>query len=274
MSNNPLRQYFRRPGVYLRLPSGVKSYGPDVISPTETEELPVYPMTAIDEITIKTPDALYNGSAIAEIIKSCIPNVLNPWVINSVDLDAMLIAIRAASSGDGFEIRTTCPKCEETSEFKVQLGSVLSTISTRSYEEELVLNDLRIKFKPLSYNDLNITNIKQFEIQKVFNYISQLQDTDEQVKKTREAIATITELTMEVITKSIQYIKTPTVLVEEKEFILDYLHNCDKNVYIKIRDYNSSLKENTAIKPFEMKCPSCEHQYRQPFAVNYSDFFD
>ena len=34
----------------------------------ENGELPVYPMTAIDEITVRTPDALFNGTAIAELI--------------------------------------------------------------------------------------------------------------------------------------------------------------------------------------------------------------
>lgn len=273
MNNNPLRQYFRRPSVYLKLPSGVKNYSPDIINIPETEELPIYPMTAIDEITIKTPDALYNGSAIIEIVKSCVPNIIDPWGINSIDLDAILIAIRAASSGDGLELATTCPKCQEESEFKINLGGVLSTISSKSYDEELQVNELKFKFKPLSYYDLNQTNIKQFEIQKIFRYVADLKDTEEQVQKTREAIAAITELTMEVITKSIHYIRTPTSIVEEKEFIMDFLHNCDKNTYIKIRDFNAALKENTAIRPFDVKCPSCENEYKQPFTVNYTDFF-
>ena len=101
---NPLKQYFRRPGLYLKLPSGGSGYTPaDLVLP-ENGELPVYPMTAIDEITAKTPDALYNGVAITEIIKSCVPNILDPWKITSVDLDAVLIAIRAATSGGEMEL--------------------------------------------------------------------------------------------------------------------------------------------------------------------------
>ena len=73
LDNNPLRQYFRRPAVFLNLPTGGESYTEDVIEFPDNKELPVYPMTAIDEITTKTPDALFNGSAMVEIIKSCIP---------------------------------------------------------------------------------------------------------------------------------------------------------------------------------------------------------
>ena len=57
--NNPLRQFFRRPAVSISLPSGGDHYAPgDIEWPDDTKELPVYPMTAIDEITTKTPDAL------------------------------------------------------------------------------------------------------------------------------------------------------------------------------------------------------------------------
>jgi hypothetical protein len=102
--NNPLKQYFRRPAIYLKLPSGGALYPPGVIKPTENGELPVYPMTAIDEITTKTPDALFNGVAMVEIIKSCVPDVLDPWSINSIDLDAILLAIKSAAGGNGNRI--------------------------------------------------------------------------------------------------------------------------------------------------------------------------
>ena len=68
---NPLSKQFRRPSLYFKLPSGGKFYQPGAIDLPDNKELPVYPMTAIDEITSKTPDALYNGTAVVDIIKSC-----------------------------------------------------------------------------------------------------------------------------------------------------------------------------------------------------------
>jgi hypothetical protein len=105
LANNPLKQYFRRPSMYFKLPSNGKYYEAGVVNIPENHELPVYPMTAIDEMTVRTPDGLFNGAAIVDLIKSCVPNVLNPWKLNSVDLDAVIIAVMAASSDGVMEIR-------------------------------------------------------------------------------------------------------------------------------------------------------------------------
>ena len=64
MTENALNKYYRQPQIYIKLPSGGKWYGPDVLTPTETGELPVLPMTAKDELAFKTPDALINGQRI------------------------------------------------------------------------------------------------------------------------------------------------------------------------------------------------------------------
>ena len=56
--NNPLETYFRQPSIYIKLPSGGKHYPMGAIEFNENSELAVYPMTAKDEIKMKTPDAL------------------------------------------------------------------------------------------------------------------------------------------------------------------------------------------------------------------------
>ena len=114
ISNNPLKQYFRRPAIYIRLPSGGKGYAPGVINMPENGEFPVYPMTAIDEITSRTPDALFNGTAIVDLIKSCVPDIIDPWGVHSTDMDSILIGIKSASQGNDLEIDSQCPSCEGT----------------------------------------------------------------------------------------------------------------------------------------------------------------
>ena len=87
-----------------------------LLKDTENGELPVYPMTALDEIAYRTADALFNGSAVADVIKSCMPNILDPWQISSADLDTILVAIRIASYGHEMDFTSKCPKCEESND--------------------------------------------------------------------------------------------------------------------------------------------------------------
>jgi hypothetical protein len=57
-SANPLKAFFRQPAIYLKLPSDGAYWPEDAIEFPANRELPVYPMTAVDEITYRTPDAL------------------------------------------------------------------------------------------------------------------------------------------------------------------------------------------------------------------------
>lgn len=273
MDNNPLRQYFRRPAVFFSLPSKGKGYSPDIVEMTETGELPVYPMTAIDEITVRTPDALYNGSAVADLIKSCVPNIKDPWRLNSTDLDAVLIAIRAAGGQENLEIGTTCPKCSNEATYNINLVAILSQLKQADYDSVLSVNDLKIKFRPLTYKEMNQAALDQFAIQKRYSNLENVDNTDEKAKMTQEAIRAITEATMKIIANTIEYIDTPTSRVEEIEYIDDFLHNCDGSIYIAIRDHNAELKNSTELKPLDIKCDNCSNEYQQPYTLNASDFF-
>lgn len=272
--NNPLRQYFRRPALYLKLPSGVGIYSTDIVEYPETGELPIYPMTAIDEITSRTPDALFNGSAIADLIKSCVPAIKDPWKITNVDLDAILIGIRAASEGTEMEIVSICPACQDDGKYGVNLINILAGFRPGNYNEELKVNDLSIKFRPLTYKEINQTGNKQFEIQKVFAQLEAIEDLTERNVRSNEALQKINLVTIEIISETIEYIKTPESIVTEKEFIIDFLQNCDKKSYEIIKDTNIKLRQSTETKPLKIKCVACSHEYEQPFTLNITDFFE
>lgn len=273
LENNPLKQYFRRPAVYVKLPSQGKYYNPGVFDMPVNEEVPIYPMTAIDEITTKTPDALYNGSAMADLIKSCVPSIKDPWAINSMDIDAILIGIRAAAGGSDMEIESNCPACDTIGKYGLNLIAMLGQMKPGDYETELEVNDLKIKFRPLTYKEMNEASIGQIEIQRVFFLLEQ--ETNEEIRKqkSQDALKKVTELTIKLLTGAIEYIETPNTRVDDKTFISDFLRNCDKSVYVSIRDHNGNLKAQTEIKPLKIKCVNCTHEYDQPFTLNSSDFF-
>lgn len=271
--NNPLKQFFRRPAVFLQLPSGGRYYNDDVISPTESGELPVFPMTAIDEITARTPDALFNGEGMTQIMKSCVPNILKPWEINNIDLDAILIAIRIASGENNMNMDSECPSCQEVNAYTLDLAKILPQLRCPNFNQPLEISGLKIKFKPLTYKELNQFGVEQFNIQRMFANLDSIEDNEIRSQKSKEALKLVTDTTMKLICTSIEHIDTGSEKVTEKEYILDFLNNCDKNVYVELRDYTAKLREEAQIKPFHTACPNCKHEYDQPYTLNLTDFF-
>lgn len=273
LENNPLKQYFRRPGIYLKLPSGGLGYEPGVIDFPESGDLPVYPMTAIDEITSKTPDALYNGTAVADIIKSCVPSIKQPWQISSVDLDAILVAIKIVTNGNEMDIETKCQECSEESKYGVNLSIILNGFKPGDYESGLVVDQLKIKFRPLTYKALSASSVKQFEIQKSIIVLNSMTDSPEKDEKANELLKTITDSTVSVLVDTIDCIIAPDTIVNDRAFIMDFVMNTDKKTFDAIRDHSIALRETTQTKPLHITCTHCKHEYDQPFTLNVSDFF-
>ena len=273
MNTNPLKQYFRRPEIYIKLPSGGNFYPEGSIDLPENKELPVYPMTAIDEITSKTPDALFNGTAVVDIIKSCVPNIKDPWSVPSIDLDHILIAIRVASNGNLLDIESICPSCNEESSYDINLIGLLSNITVGNYNDLVVLNELSFKFKPFTYQKLNNINMIQFEIEQSINKLESITDPVEKQTQSGIAMQKLNKLSIELISESIEHIGTPTAFVEEKEYILDFLQNCDRKLFEQLRTTAVKLRESSQIKPLDVKCIHCSHDYTQKLTLNVSDFF-
>ena len=273
MSNNPLQQYFRRPALYLKLPSQGEGYPENSIDMPENGELAIFPMTAIDEITARTPDALFNGVAVIEIIKSCVPAIKDPWQILQIDLDPILLAIKMATNGSTMEFDTVCPSCEETNKYDLNLTQLLNDYKPGDYSTPLKINDLSFKFCPLNYKQINETSIVQFEIQRALRIIQDMPDSDERNTRSSEILKQMNQVAMDIIVETIEYISTPAGVVLDKNFIREFLENIDAKTFEKIKDISLELKKSTDTKPLKFKCISCSHEYEQPFNVNLSDFF-
>ncbi len=272
--DNPLAQYFRRPALYLKLPSGGKYYPAGSIDLPENKEIPVLPMTAIDEITSRTPDALFNGTAVAELIKSCVPNIKDPWSVPTMDLDPILIAIRAATHGNEMEIISVCPKCQDDSKYGVNLVGLLNGLKSGNYDDTLILDSLTIKFSPLSYRKINEINLAQFEMTQAVRNLENITDDNEKIKQSKVTMNKLNEITISLMSESVESITTPTAVVTEKKYIIDYLNNCDKKTYDLIKNKAVNLRESSELKPLAVKCPSCSNEYEQQLTINVTDFFD
>lgn len=275
MSNNPLRQYFRQPAIYIKLPSGGKNYPEGSLEWPANGELPVYPMTAVDEITYRTPDALFNGTAVVDVIKSCIPNIVDPWHMPATDVDTALVAIRIASYGHTMEFETVCPHCTESSEFGLDLRTVLDQMKSPDYSRTIKQGDLEIFFKPMTYKNLNDNNHSQFEEQKILQMLPDAEIPDQQkITALSDAMKKLTDVTVNALVQSIAAVKTPDSMVTESAYIAEMLKNCDRRLFNQIRDHIINIKGEAEIKPLKLKCNSCNQEYEQAVTLDMSSFFE
>ena len=273
--NNPLKQYFRQPAIYISLPSQGKFYPEGALEPTVNGEYPVFPMTAVDEITYRTPDALFNGQATVNVIESCVPNIKNGWAIPGMDIDTLLIAIRIASYGHDMEFTTNCPKCQNVSDRTLDLRTALDAMKPADYNSSIKYGDMEIFLRPMNYQNLNDNNRLQYTNQKLLQALPESGlDEEQKLSTLTDALKKITDITILAIAQSIAAVKTPTALVSEPEFIEEMLHNCDKKLFTQIRDRIIELKTTSEMQPVKLACPSCSHEYDQVVTLDMTSFFE
>ena len=253
IEQNPLRKYFRQPKVYITLPSKGKFYPEGSIEIPENSEFPVYAMTAKDELTMKTPDALLNGAATVEVIKSCVPNIKNPWHMPSIDLDAILIAIRIATYGDKMEISTKVPNIGEDRTFDIDLRQLLNKLVTNEYNDKFTMNDMSIITRPMTYKEFTDASLKTFEEQRIFALVNDEKIPDqEKLAKFNESFQTLTNLTINSIASSLVSITIGDTEVTNTAHIQEFIQNADKEFYNEVLKHIETQRDAFALEPLKV----------------------
>jgi bacterioferritin-associated ferredoxin len=275
MDSNPLAKFFRQPAIYVRLPSQGRNWRPNTIQVPASGEIPVLPMTAIDEISYRTPDALFNGEAVTGVIQSCVPAVKDAWATPGTDLDVLLVAIRIASYGHSMDIGSVCPSCGEDHEFGLDLRTVIDNLKPSDFDQPMTMGDLTFYFRPLTYREMTNNSLQQFEQQKTLQMVNQSEEIpeSEKITKMNAMMKSLVEVTVKDISQSITEIRTPGAIVTEQAHIEEFITNCDRTIFNAIRDFVIKLRESSELRPLEITCPSCSHQYQQIFTLDMANFF-
>lgn len=273
-ANNPLFKHFRQPALYLRLPSMGKFWPEDAIDIPVQGEIPVYPMTVKDEITLKTPDALMNGAGVVEVIQSCCPNIKDAWKLPIIDLDAILISIRLASYGTSMDITSSCKNCSAENENTVDLRMVLERIRIPEFTPKII-DKLIFNFKPQAFDSNNHIAMIQYEQQRLIAAITNSELSDEEKKTQFEAIfPKLTDLTVSTLVNNIASIQVEDgSIVQEEYYIKEFLYNCERGIYNEIKNSVDKIIAQLRIDSVEIVCPECQTNYQADLNFNYSNFF-
>ena len=278
-NTNPLQKYFRPPSVYIKLPSGLQ-YGTDVIEPSTTGELAVLPMTAMDEVKFKTPDALMNGQGVVDVIQSCIPQIKDAWRITSYDLDSIFLAIRIATYGETMDITYNLPVMNEKRSHTINLPAMLDAISRTVIEHKFSLNGLTFHIAPLTYKDMNMVSLETFQQSRIYTSLKNSTIADEEKVKTfDESFKKMTELGNDILIKNIRKIDTETESVTDPAQIEEFLKNADAKMMSELQKKLQKLRLQGSSPPVKFKASEEEIKkgvpasYEVPVTFDTANFF-
>ena len=278
--SNPLTKYFRQPKIYISLPSRGHYYPAGAIEMPENGELPIFPMTAKDEMMIKTPDAMLSGQSTVEVIQSCVPAIKNAWGIPSVDLDTILIAIRIATYGEKMDVGIKTPVTGEEKTYEVDLRIMLDQFQQLEFVDTFQVDQMKVKIRPLTYKEFTETSMRTFEEQRIFRTLNDETVPEEQKLSAFSAsFKKLTQLTVDTVEKSIVSVEVEDQIVDNPQFIKEFIANADKTVFKSVTDHVDEQKKKFTTKPLVVDATPEELEkgvpetYEVPVTFDQANFF-
>ena len=273
--DNPLSSYFRQAKIYLTLPSGGKYYPDDCLDMPESGELPVMPMTAKDELALKTPDALLSGQATVDLIQSCIPNIKNAWGMPSLDIDACLIAIRIASYGEHMTITAKAPNTKTDQDYTIDLRQLLDRYTQAKFEDTYVTGEMTVTVRPLTYKEFSKVSMQTFEEQRIFALVNNDQiDEDEKLKQFNTTFNKLRDITLGMVINSVVSIQVGDNVVTDRNHIVEFLENTDKAFFKSLSDHIEKQKQAFTVPPMKVEANDLQKEEGAPDTFEVPIVFD
>lgn len=263
-SSNPLLQTLkaRIPGETFRLPSqGVFYTSGELSDDVKNGEIHVFPLTAIDEIVLKTPDKLLSGKAVDEVFARCIPQVKKPLQLLSKDVDYLLMCLRLISYGESIEVTYT-HTCENAKRrnYDVALRPLISQArpidptSLGSKYTVKMQSDQVVELRPPLYGSILRLYLSNFEAAKLTE--------DEQLVETQEQM-------LNIITDSIISVDGHT----EHEMIKEWIKAIPAGWMGQLGEVMQELSDWGPSSMWSTKCKDCGEDIVIDIPLNPVAFF-
>jgi hypothetical protein len=279
-TGNPPSKFYRTATLSVKLPSRGSVYDDGVVELNDELEVDVLPMTAQDELILQNPDALLNGEAVTKVISSCVPDVKAPKKLLSCDIDVLMIAIRVASYGDDATMEPSCPKCNETNSYTLNLDNLLNHAETLDQEYETVIDgSLTVFISPSKFENVMKQQKAIFHNTKLEQAIRDPDLSDEKrmkiLSQVFDQMARLTfEQTLDAI-KKVVFTSDDGELIEvtDKNHITEWLNNIDKQSVDTIQDKIAEVNSKGIEKTIPAKCVHCEYMWEATIEFNPVNFF-
>jgi len=276
MNSNPLQKYFRNPGLTVKLPSMGRFQQMDNVRFTATGELPILPMRAADEMVMKSPDALMSGMAMEQIIRSCVPDVKDPMQLPSPDVDAILLAIRAATYGNMMTVECECPACKFENAYEFDVTAILETVTPLQDEYSVRLTDeIIVYLRPFNLENSTKASTMVFQETRKLQLLDQ--DTsitaDIRQKAMNESYKRLNHMNIQMVADCVEKVVTPDGVVVERQHISEFIHNIQRNWVAALEDELKKVNEAGLDKTHGVSCVKCNHEWETVVEFDPSNFF-
>lgn len=272
---NPLSKYFRKPTIYVQIPTGGR-FNPE-IDKTILDEIPIMPMTAIDEISMSNPDELLNGEALVNLITSCVPTIPEPRNLCNIDADFLYLAIKHATYGKNIEHTHTCSNCEEQADYNIDINSILDKFPEIHDVEPVEYKDLKIYVHPPKMESMTRMALIEVEQTRILKAISDTGDESiteiELAKQFALSFRKVSKQNVNLLIEAIDRIETLDEVVTDKDTILEFMDNCETKVITRINDQITKVNNRPKdLTTFEFTCDACENKEKVRFELNPVNF--
>ena len=273
--SNPLIKYFRKPTIYVQIPTGGR-FNPE-IPKTVLDEIPIMPMTAIDEISLQSPDELLNGEALMNVIKSCVPTIPEPRDLCSIDADLLYLAIKYATYGKTVTHLHTCTKCEEKAEYNIDINNVLEKFPEIHEVEPVVHEDLKIFIHPPKMESMTRLALIDVEQQRILNSVAAVGEDNitemELAKQFAISFRKVSKQNVDLLISAIDRIETPDEVITDEDIIIEFMNNVPAMIVKEVNDRVKLVtKKPEDLTTFEFICEACEHKDKINFELNPVNF--
>lgn len=244
------------PGMTFRLPSnGVPYTNGEIDSDTQNGEILVHPMSTLDEIYLRTPDMLFQGTAIEETISRCCPQIKKPLDLLAKDVDYILSCMRLVSYGNMLTVPYKC-ECEASTVIDV----------------EVPINNFINKAKSISKKDLEKLKfeLEGFLIElKYVTFRSMLLLGQENIENNETTPKEIFSKLIKDLTATIKNIDG----IDDQEMIYEFLSKQNRKFQLSLANHIRDANDWGMQYDYPVTCKWCGEQGNVTISLNPVSFF-
>jgi hypothetical protein len=221
-----------------------------------------------------------NGQATVDVIQSCVPNIKNAWLMPSIDLDAVLIAIRIATYGESMDVSITVPNTTIKRDYSMDLRRALDDLMLGKFLDSLMIGAMKVNLRPINYKEFTDGAVKTFEEQRIYNVVND-NKIDDQTKLDmfQQSFRKLTDITIAMVSNSVVSIEVDGATVTDVNHIREFIANADKNFYTAVMTHVTQQRESFSIKPIQVTSTpeditaGAPKTFEVPVTFDQSNFF-